>query len=126
MIINIYILYNRFTMYKGGINQYLYYLHRITGVGVVLFLLMHIIDTSTVLLGEEVYNKVVSIFHNPIFKLFEVLLGTAVVFHALNGLRIIVFDFSNIPSKYAEPLGMLVVLLSVFSFFLFTYFIIIR
>lgn len=113
-------------MYKGGINQYLYYLHRITGVGVVLFLLMHIIDTSTVLLGEEVYNKVVSIFHNPIFKLFEVLLGTAVVFHALNGLRIIVFDFSNIPSKYAEPLGMLVVLLSVFSFFLFTYFIIIR
>lgn len=110
-------------MYRGGINQIAYFLHRITGAGVVLFLLIHIIDTTTIFFGSHIYNKVVSIFHNPFFKVMEVLLGTALIFHALNGLRIIIFDLFLLPSKYADKVAWIVVAITVFSFFIFSYYI---
>ena len=81
------------TVYRGGQGQWSWALHRITGVAIFLFLLAHIIDTAVVGFGPELYNRVLRVYHNPIVRLMEIALAMLVLFHALNGLRIIVIDF---------------------------------
>jgi len=80
-------------MYRGGTGQAAWLLHRLTGLGVLLFLLIHILDTGLVLFGAEIYNKVVIIYTHPVFRVGEVGLMAAVLYHALNGIRITVLDF---------------------------------
>jgi succinate dehydrogenase / fumarate reductase cytochrome b subunit len=60
---------------------------------VFLFLLAHILDTALVGFGPKLYNRVVGVYHNPIVGLMEIGLAGAVLFHALNGIRIIIIDF---------------------------------
>jgi succinate dehydrogenase / fumarate reductase cytochrome b subunit len=81
------------TPYRGGIGQWSWALHRITGVGVVAFLFAHIVDTFAAGFGPELYDETISLYKQWWFKPFEVLLVGAVLYHALNGLRIILFDF---------------------------------
>ena len=79
--------------YKGGIGQWSWAAHRITGIGVLAFLLGHIVDTFMVGFGPEFYDETISLYQQWWFKPLEVVLIGATLFHALNGLRIIVFDF---------------------------------
>jgi succinate dehydrogenase / fumarate reductase, cytochrome b subunit len=79
--------------YKGGVGQWSWAAHRITGVGVVAFLFGHIVDTFGVGFGPELYDETISLYKQWWFKPFEVLLVGATLYHALNGLRIIIFDF---------------------------------
>lgn len=79
--------------YKGGIGQWSWAAHRITGVLVVAFLFGHIVDTYAVGFGPELYDETVSLYKQWWFMPFEIALIAAVLFHALNGLRIILFDF---------------------------------
>ena len=81
------------TLYRGGQGQWSWALHRITGIAVILFLFVHIADTALVVVGEETYNRVVGAYHHPIVRLLEIGLAAMVLFHALNGLRIILIDF---------------------------------
>ena len=80
-------------MYRGGAGQWAWLLHRLSGVAVLLFLLLHILDTGLVLFGPEIYDKVVKIYVHPLFRVGEVGLAAAVIFHALNGIRITALDF---------------------------------
>ena len=79
--------------YKGGLGQWSWTAHRITGVLVLAFLFGHIVDTFAVGFGPHLYNETISLYKQWWFKPFEVALIAAVLFHALNGLRIILFDF---------------------------------
>lgn len=79
--------------YKGGIGQWSWAAHRITGVLVMAFLFGHIVDTFAVGFGPELYDETIALYKQWWFKPFEVMLIAAVLFHALNGLRIILFDF---------------------------------
>lgn len=79
--------------YKGGIGQWSWAAHRITGVLILAFLFGHIVDTFTLGFGPELYDETISLYQQWWFKPFEVMLIGAVLFHALNGLRIVLFDF---------------------------------
>ena len=79
--------------YKGGVGQWSWAAHRITGVFVLAFLFGHIVDTFALGFGPELYDETISLYQQWWFKPFEVGLIAAVVFHAFNGLRIILFDF---------------------------------
>ena len=68
-------------------------LHRVTGVGVLIFLLIHILDTAFLMLGPELYNRVMALYRHPLFLVGEVVLVAMVLYHALNGVRIIIVDF---------------------------------
>lgn len=80
-------------MYRGGAGQWAWLLHRLSGLGVLLFLVIHILDTGLVLFGPETYNKVIRLYTHPLFRLGEVGLAAAVLYHALNGIRITLLDF---------------------------------
>ena len=64
-----------------------------TGVVIILFLFAHVVDTALVGWGPNAYNRVVNVYKNPIVGVMELGLVAAVLFHALNGLRIMAIDF---------------------------------
>jgi succinate dehydrogenase / fumarate reductase, cytochrome b subunit len=80
--------------YKGSpTGQWSWIAHRVTGVGILLFLFAHIVDTALVGWGPDAYNRVVAVYHHPIVQIMELGLVGAVIYHALNGLRIMIIDF---------------------------------
>jgi succinate dehydrogenase cytochrome b subunit len=80
-------------LYRGREGQWSWLAHRVTGVAIILFLFAHVVDTALVGWGPDAYNKVVSVYHNPFIRLLELGLVAAVIFHALNGVRIMIIDF---------------------------------
>ncbi len=81
------------TIYRGRSGQWAFVGHRVSGVLVFLFLLLHIVDVSLVNLDPQLYDEVHQLYGNVVLRLFEVGLLFALVFHALNGLRIVAVDF---------------------------------
>ena len=79
--------------YRISWAQLAWFGHRASGIGVVLYLFVHIVETSMVTLGPNVYNMTLSLFHNLPVRLGEILLMAALVYHALKGLRVIAMDF---------------------------------
>jgi len=67
--------------------------HRVTGVLIFFFLFVHVLDTALVRVSPEAYNVVMATYKNPVMNALEVGLVGAVLYHALNGLRIIAVDF---------------------------------
>lgn len=67
--------------------------HRVTGVLVFFFLFAHVLDTALTRVSPNSYDKVLDEYKNPIVNLMEVGLAGAVLYHALNGLRIMLIDF---------------------------------
>ena len=68
-------------------------LHRITGAAIFFFLFVHVLDTALVRVGPQTYNEVVETYKTPIVGLMELGLVAAVLYHALNGIRVILIDF---------------------------------
>ena len=80
------------TVYRGKSGQWAFVLHRITGFLVFFFLLLHVVDVSLIA-RPELYDEVHEVYGNVLLRLFEVGLLAALLFHALNGLRIVLVDF---------------------------------
>lgn len=80
-------------MYKGQSGMWSWLLHRITGLGILLFLLVHIVDIALLNFGPEVYNEGIAFFGLAIIRVISLALIAAVLFHSFNGVRIILIDF---------------------------------
>jgi len=80
------------TPYRGKSGQWAFISHRVTGFLVFMFLMLHVVDVSLVQ-DKHLYNEVHAVYGNVVLRVFEVSLLFALVFHALNGLRIILIDF---------------------------------
>ena len=78
--------------YRGKSGQWAFISHRVSGFLVFMFLLLHVVDVSLVQ-DKHLYNEVHAVYGNVVLRIFEVTLLFALVFHALNGLRIILIDF---------------------------------
>jgi len=107
--------------YRGAIGQWSWVLHRLTGLGVVLFVFLHVIDTSWAVFDPEGYVEAIAAYQSPLFTIGEFGLVFAVIYHALNGLRIIVMDFRPDLWKYQQQaayyvLGGTVIVLMPFFF----------
>ena len=81
------------TLYRGREGMWSWVAHRVTGVLIFFFLLVHVLDTALVRVSPEVYNSVIGQYKTPIMGLGELGLVAAIVYHAFNGLRIILIDF---------------------------------
>src|SRR5207302_1314626 len=80
-------------LYRGREGQWAWVLHRVTGVGIILFLFAHVVDTAVIGWGPEAYNRVLSVYHNAGVQLLELVLVGMVIYHAANGIRIMLLDF---------------------------------
>ena len=78
--------------YKMRVGMFAWILHRLTGLALVGYLVVHIWGLKAIT-NPEAYNALITSYHGPIFKVGEFLLLGAVVYHSLNGLRIVLIDF---------------------------------
>jgi len=90
----------RRTLYRGDPGMWSWVLHRITGATIFFFLFVHVLDTALVRVSPEAYNEVIDTYKTPIIGLMEVGLVAAVLYHALNGIRVILIDFWQHGPKY--------------------------
>jgi succinate dehydrogenase / fumarate reductase cytochrome b subunit len=81
------------SLYKGHPGQWSWVFHRVTGVAVILFLFVHVIDTALIGWGPEAYEKVLRAYANPLVHLLELGLVIAVWYHSVNGTKITLIDF---------------------------------
>jgi succinate dehydrogenase cytochrome b subunit len=95
------------TLYKGSPGQWSWIAHRITGVAVILFLFAHVIDTAVVGWGPTAYNRVVSVYENWVVRLLELGLVAAVLYHAINGMKIIVIDFWPSTTRHYKAMSLM-------------------
>ena len=104
------------TLYRGKVGMWSWVLHRITGVAIFFFLLVHVLDTSLVRLSPEAYNAVVSTYKTPLVGLGELGLVAAILYHALNGLRVILIDFWRKGVKHQNLMFWIVVVVALIAF----------
>jgi succinate dehydrogenase / fumarate reductase cytochrome b subunit len=97
------------TLYRGNEGMWSWVLHRITGVAIFFFLLVHILDTALVRVSPEAYNAIMGSYKTPLMGLGEIALVGAIMFHALNGLRIILVDFWSKGVKYQKAMFYMVI-----------------
>ena len=100
-------------IYNGDPGQYAWVLHRATGIGVLFFLLVHIIDIMLIGFGRDVYDESVEFYGRLEIIPMEVALVGAVVYHTLNGVRIMLIDFTGIGYRRERLMFWIVLVLTV-------------
>jgi succinate dehydrogenase / fumarate reductase, cytochrome b subunit len=88
------------TVYRGDLAMWSWVAHRITGVLTFFFLFAHVLDTAVVRVSPNAYDKVIELYKNPLVNLMELGLVAAVLYHALNGIRIMLVDFWSKGPRY--------------------------
>jgi succinate dehydrogenase / fumarate reductase cytochrome b subunit len=92
------------TLYRGREGMWSWVAHRVTGVGIFFFLLVHVLDTALVRVSPGAYNAVIDTYKSPLMAFGEVVLVGAIAFHAFNGLRVIAVDFFKGGTKHHKTL----------------------
>jgi len=88
------------SVYRGDPGMWSWVAHRITGVATFFFLFVHVLDTALVRVSPQAYDAVIDTYKNPIVNLLELGLVGAVLYHALNGVRIMAIDFWEQGPRY--------------------------
>ena len=88
---------------KWGVERYLYTLHRISGLGILLYFFLHIFVTSTRAISPELWTRTMDFFGSTIFLIGEYLVFAAFAFHALNGLRLGLIELGFLTGPAEEP-----------------------
>ena len=78
--------------YRWRTGMWAWALHRLTGLALVFYLVLHLYVTHYLALGPEKFNKVMNFLSHPLFKLGEIALVAAILYHGLNGLRVTLID----------------------------------
>ena len=89
---------------RWGPERYLYTLHRVTGLGLLAYFLLHIIVTSSRALGQESWELAMAGVSGSIFLIGEYLVFLAFAFHALNGVRLALVELGIGVGKPIEPI----------------------
>jgi len=92
-------------MYAGkySFERYLYLGHRLSGLGLIAYMVLHIVETANRIRGEQAWQGLMALFASPPFKVIEFLLFAMAVFHAMNGVRLILIELGFFLGKPKDP-----------------------
>lgn len=79
--------------YRGGIGQWAWAVNRVAGLGILLFLALHIADVFVVGLGPGLFNDLLFLYKGPAIRILDVFLVFGLLYHGINGLRLTLMDF---------------------------------
>ncbi len=88
---------------RWGFERYLFTLHRVTGLGLLAYFLMHIFVTSARVFGREAWASAMAAVSGPFFKTGEYLVFLAFAFHAVNGVRLVLIELGWGVGRPIEP-----------------------
>lgn len=86
---------------RSEANRLAFYTHRVTGIGIFAFLALHIVDVSLYGISPKLYDNVHQLYGTPAMRIFECALLFALLFHALNGLRLVAIDVWDLGAQAA-------------------------
>jgi succinate dehydrogenase / fumarate reductase cytochrome b subunit len=86
-----------------GLERYLYTLHRLTGLGLLFYFLLHIFVTSARAFGAGAWAASMARVSGPVFVVGEFLVFSAFAFHAANGVRLVLVELGWAIGKPIEP-----------------------
>ena len=89
---------------RWGMERYLYALHRVTGLGLLAYFLLHIVVTSSRALGADQWKTAMDTVTGPLFFLGEYLVFVAFAFHAANGIRLALLELGFAVGEPIEPI----------------------
>jgi succinate dehydrogenase / fumarate reductase cytochrome b subunit len=89
---------------RWGFERYLYTLHRLTGLGLLAYFVMHIGVTSARAFGEQAWATAMGTVSGPLFRAGEFLVFAAFAFHALNGVRLVLVELGFAIGRPIEPI----------------------
>jgi succinate dehydrogenase / fumarate reductase cytochrome b subunit len=110
-------------MYKGQSGMWSWLFHRVSGLAILLFLLIHIVDISMLSFGPMVYNNSILLFDQWEVRLLSLSLIAAIIYHAFNGIRVMLIDFWPKAVKYQKVLFAIVLVVTVVLFVPAAYFV---
>ena len=87
-------------------------LHRLTGAALAVYLVPHFMTINDSRGGLEIFNETLKWFHGPMIAAAEYVIVLAVVFHSINGFRIIAMDFFDLSHRQKWLLGMVLAVCS--------------
>jgi succinate dehydrogenase / fumarate reductase cytochrome b subunit len=90
--------------YRGSEGMLAWAFHRISGVAIWAFILLHVLDIWLAGVNPKLYDEVLQVYASPIGRVMESLLGAALLYHALNGLRIVIMDFWPSTTRWHKQL----------------------
>ena len=79
--------------YRGRLGHYSWLAHRVSGLGILFFLLIHAWDGANLYYAPHLWAWLVDIFKHPFFGVGEIAIFAFVIYHSFNGLRITILDF---------------------------------
>ena len=82
-------------MYRGREGQWAFLLHRLSGLAILAYLLLHVVSISLFVFGEDAYMALHRMYDFWFFRIGLIFVTAAVVYHAFNGLRIVIMDFTG-------------------------------
>jgi succinate dehydrogenase / fumarate reductase cytochrome b subunit len=88
---------------KWGPERYLYFLHRVTGLGLLFYFLIHILVVSSRSFGQEQWEGAMARVTGGLFTVGEFLVFVAFAFHALNGIRLVLIELGVLTGKAEDP-----------------------
>ena len=93
-----------FTRSKGDPRRYgpglwAWVLHRVTGLLLGLYLVLHLWTLGFVLAGSDALNSILAYLNRPVFHLFDLMLFAGFLYHGLNGLRITLVDLIDVDQR---------------------------
>jgi succinate dehydrogenase / fumarate reductase cytochrome b subunit len=89
---------------RWGYERYLYSLHRVTGLGLLAYFVLHIFVSSARVLGPESWQQAMEVVSGPLFRAGEFLVFAAFAFHALNGVRLLVLELGFGVGRPIDPI----------------------
>jgi succinate dehydrogenase / fumarate reductase cytochrome b subunit len=77
-----------FDVRKRSTGSFAFALNRLTGIGLIAYLLLHLVVLSLLLKGEQGWDAFIALARSPLFLMLEVILIFGVLYHGLNGIRV--------------------------------------
>src|SRR3990170_2752595 len=79
------------------------WVQRMSGVGILVYLFFHIFVTSTAASGRDAWEGVMDVLRNPGAHVGELLVVVGAVFHAINGIRVMLLEMTSLVGKPVRP-----------------------
>jgi succinate dehydrogenase / fumarate reductase, cytochrome b subunit len=85
-------------------NRWAFYAHRITGVAILAFLALHVLDVAVWTVSRPAFDEIHELYGSPLLRVFECGLLVAILFHTFNGLRVLAIDAADLGPRTAARL----------------------
>lgn len=96
--------------YRIHLGTAAWILHRLSGLALILYMLVHIWVIHHLIGGEESFNSIMEFFNNPLAKALEIGLVGVILYHLWNGLRVTLVDIGFAVERQKQVFGAAVVL----------------